>query len=386
MMEREDRSPKGQAKGLEMDKKRLAILGSTGAVGKEFVDALCEHPTFAISLLHASERSSMKQYAQSAHFDTAHLPDAIRSMPVNHMLDYGQFDVACSALPKEVAVTLEPEIASRKPVISTVSAFRYESDVPVLITEVNAEHAKLLRDQQRNRSWKGFIAPQPNCTTVGLAVSLKPIYDAFGIRKVFMTSYQAVSGAGYEAVNGWERERRSEAPLPAPFQGFCENPSPVFEGNVIGYISGEEEKVRAETKKILGKYRQGVIEPAEFDIDCLCIRVPVLEGHLEAVFVETQKHCEPNDVIAAMQEFNQRCRERYGKLHSSPENTITMLDRAPQPRFDANLDNGMTTCVGRVEKGEGNWIKYLVLSNNVKKGAALGSTQVLEYLAREGYI
>ncbi len=368
-----------------MSNKYVAVLGATGSVGKEFVDALHGHPDFSIRSLHASEESAGRRYAEAAHFDASYLPESIGGMRVRKRLDYTEFDIACSALPKEVALEMEPEIARRKPVISTVSAFRYESDVPILITEVNPGHAQLLRDQQRNRGWKGFIAPQPNCTTVGLVVSLKPLYDAFGIRRVFMASYQAVSGAGYEAVKQWEGERRREDSLPFPFPEHRE-PETLFEGNAIGFIPDEEQKVKREARKILGRYADGRIEPAEFDIACTCVRVPVLEGHLEAVFVETERHCTPENVRYAMGEFNEMCRERYGMLHSSPENTITVLDGPPQPRYHALLDKGMTTVVGRIERGGGNWIKYLALSDNVKKGAARGSTQVMEHLVREGFI
>ncbi|MBI2866298.1 MAG: hypothetical protein HYX99_02930, partial [Chloroflexi bacterium] len=222
-----------------------------------------------------------------------------------------------------------------------------------------------------------------------LAVSLKPILDSFGIQRVVMTSYQAVSGGGYELIQRWQQERQALGTrIPEPLLGFVEKPETTIEGNAIGYISKEETKVRAEVRKVLGTLKGGTIAPAGFDIDCFCVRVPSLVGHLEAVFVETARPCAPEDVAKAVAEFNARAAERFGRLPSAPRQAITLLERVPQPRFDAELDRGLTTVMGRLEKGDlgPRWLKYFVLSNNVKKGAALGSLQVLEYLAERGYL
>lgn len=361
--------------------KKIGILGATGAVGLEGIEALVDHPWFEVGPLYASERSAGKAYREACRLDTSHLPRDLASRQVRELAPGGDMEVAFSALPSAEAKKIEPEFARHVPVMSTTSAFRYEKDVPILITEVNPEHIELLRVQQKERGWRGFIAPEPNCTTVGLVMSLKPILDSFGLRRVLMCSYQAVSGAGYSALELWARQKEPGLPRPVSSEMIAEPPL-LFEGNVIGFIADEELKVRRETLKILGKYEGGGIALAEFPIDCFCVRVPNYIGHVEAVFVETVKGCSVEDVKGAYEDFNRLCRERFGRLPSSPQKTITLLERSPQTRYDAELDGGMTTVVGRIEKCNlgPNWVKYLVLSNNLKKGAARGSVQVMEYL------
>ncbi len=371
--------------------KSVGILGATGAVGSEAIEALEGHPWFRVSHLFASERSAGKRLADRA---TVHVPPYAADMvvePIDLNSMPADMDVVFSALPNDephrLAATLEPLYASRLGVMSTTSAFRYHDDVPILITEVNPEHAELLRAQQERRGWKGWIAPEPNCTTVGLVMSLKPIYDAMGIRRVFMTSYQAVSGGGADKVRIWREERRGMPELPdALSRELVEHPELVFDGNVITEIPGEEAKVKKETMKILGRYKDGAIVPADFEIECLCARVPTLKGHMEAVFVETGKSCSPGDLRYVFEAFNEQCREQFGDLPTSPVKTLYVLDRGPQTRYDAGLDNGMTTVIGRIEKGSGNWMKYYVLSNNLGKGAARGAVQVMEHLAVRGFL
>ena len=197
-------------------------------------------------------------------------------------MDISGVDLIFSAIESDQAQILEPKFAVTKPVISTASAFRYEKDVPILIPGINSEQAALLKQQKKARGWKGFITPIPNCTTTGLAITLKPIYDAFGIRSVVMTSMQAMSGAG-----------RSPGVLGLDILD-----------NVIPYIANEEEKVQRETQKILGALAGGAIQPAQFAVSCTCTRVNVREGHTEAVFVSTEKDCQPEDVAQAMREFD----------------------------------------------------------------------------------
>jgi len=361
--------------------KKIGILGATGAVGLEGIEALIGHSWFEVGNLYASERSAGKTFGDACKLDISHLPKDITGREVREIVPGGDMGAVFSALPSAEAKKVEPQFAKQVPVISTTSAFRYEDDVPILITEVNPEHAELLKVQQKARGWKGFIAPEPNCTTVGLVMSLKPIVDNFGVARVVMCSYQAVSGAGHAAIELWGSQRKQEVPRPVSTEIIAEPPL-LFDGNVIGYIADEEPKVKKEVLKILGKYQNGAIVPASFPIDCFCVRVPVYEGHFEAVFVETVKSCSVEDVKAAYEQFNKVCKQKYGKLPSSPKNTVTVYDRTPQPRYDAEIDGGMSTIVGRIEKGAfgDKWLKYLVLSNNLKKGAAKGAVQVLEYL------
>lgn len=338
--------------------------------------------------LYASERSAGKTFRDACKLDISRIPPEVAGRVVKEIAP-GADNLAAvfSALPSAEAKRMEPEFARLAPVVSTTSAFRYENDVPVLITEINPEHIELLRSQQQARGWKGFLAPEPNCTTVGLSMSLKPIMDNFGVSRVVMCSYQAVSGAGHAAIELWARQRQPGVPQPLPPQETAEPPL-LFDGNVIGFIADEEPKVKKEVLKILGRYKKGAIIPAEFPVECFCVRVPTYAGHLEAVFVETSKSCSVEDVKSAYEDFNGRCKEKFGGLPSSPKKAVTVLDRSPQPRYDAEMDGGMTTVVGRIEKGAlgDRWIKYLVLSNNLKKGAAKGSVQVMEYLLTQGLL
>ena len=365
--------------------KKIGILGATGAVGLEGIEALLSHPWFEVGHLYASERSTGKIFKEACKLDTSKIPEGIAGRKVREITPEGGIEAAFSALPTTEAKKVEPEFARQVPVMSTASAFRYEKDVPILITEINPGHIELLRVQQKERGWKGFIAPEPNCTTVGLTMSLKPLLDNFGINRVIMCSYQAVSGAGHSAIELWGKQREPGIPRPVSTQEITEPPL-LFDGNVIGFISDEEPKVKKETLKILGQYKNGAIVPASFIIECFCVRVPTYAGHFEAVFVETQKSCSVDDVKGAFDNFNRVCRDKFSGLPSSPKKAITVMDRSPQPRYDAEIDGGMTTTVGRIEKCElgEKWVKYLVLSNNLKKGAAKGAIQVMEYLYTQG--
>ncbi len=369
---------------------RSAILGATGAAGLEFVRALCNHPYFEIGELYASEKNAGKPFREACTLDTSGLPEHLKNQPVRSIrhVDYSP-DFFCSALPSDTAKDMEARCANYRPVISTTSAFRYNSDVPIIIAEINPEHAALL-NVQKERGWNGWIAPGPNCTTVGLAMSLFPIYRSFGVERVIMSSYQAVSGGGYPLIQAWKEERAEANGLPEPVvaEGPVKNPDIRLEGNVIGYIDKEEGKVRAETKKILGVHRNGIIEPALFQVECSCVRVPTLTGHFETVFVETERYCDESDIREAYAVFNRECREKYGMLPSSPEETIVALERSPQPFFDARLYGGMATIIGRVEKcgAFDRGIKYQALSNNTEKGAAKGMVQVAEYLHTAGFL
>ena len=355
---------------------RAAIVGATGIVGQQFIVALRNHPWIKIEALAASERSAGKVYKDSLtdektgalRWYCSESPDpAVWGLPVQNAqdLDISNIDLIFSAIESDQAKILEPKLAAAKPVISTASAYRYEADVPILIPGVNSSQAALLKQQKINRGWKGFITPNPNCTTIGMAVTLKPIFDAFGIRLVIMTSLQAVSGAG-----------RSPGVIALDITD-----------NVVPFISGEEEKVQKETQKILGTLTGGTIQPADFLVSCTCTRVNVLEGHTEAVFVSTEKPCRPEDVAKVMQEFNPL---KGLSLPSAPEHMITVSTDPfrPQPRLDRNTENGMSTTVGRIRQDTAleNGIKYVLVSHNTRMGAARGSVLTAELLIKEGYI
>ena len=356
---------------------RAVIVGATGIVGQQFLVALKRHPWIQVAALAASERSAGPSYkeaisdAQSGAlrwFCQEPPVEEIMAMPVQNAteMDVSDLDIVFSAIESEQAKVLEPEFAKDKAVISTASAFRYDDDVPILIPGINSEHARLIDVQRKARGWKGFIAPIPNCTTTGLAITLKPIYESFGVNAVIMTSMQALSGAG-----------RSPGVIGLDILD-----------NVIPFIPGEEEKVQRETQKILGSFAGSSVNPANLNVSCTCTRVNVREGHTESVFVSTQKACEVNDVARAMREYKDSAKEV--ELPSAPQHMIVVREDAfrPQPRLDRDAEDGMATVVGRIRKDNvlKNGVKYLLVSHNTKMGAAKGAVLVAELLIRDGYI
>lgn len=355
-----------------MQKKRAAILGATGVAGQQFLEALFDHPWFELSGLYASERSAGKLYKDAAvwHSPTP-LPADVGDTQVKLIKDglneLDSFDIVFSALPSDVAKEIEGDYARHMPVISTASAYRYEDDVPILVPEINGAHAPLIETQRKQRGWKGFVVPGPNCTTMGLVISLKPLYEAFGVKQVCMTSLQALSGAGYPG-----------------------NPALDMIDNVVPYIAKEEGKVVLETVKALGAFENGHVKTADFSVSCTCTRVPTIDGHFLSIFVETEKPCSPDDYIAAINDFNAKCKEAYGDLPSAPEETIVVKteNNRPQPRLDRELGGGMSTTVGRIRQDE-NWgdhgLKYCALSHNTKRGAAKGELLAAEFLMKQGY-
>ncbi|HEX8552220.1 MAG TPA: aspartate-semialdehyde dehydrogenase [Abditibacteriaceae bacterium] len=356
-----------------MSKKKVAVIGATGIAGQQFLAALPNHPDFELVALAASPRSAGKTYVEALRepngaagwWGDEELPAEYAQMNVQNSMEFDarSVDIVFTAVESDAAKELEPRYAATTPVISTASAFRYFDDVPIIIPGVNNSHAELLRLQQKNRGWKGFVTPIPNCTTTGLAMTLKPIYDAWGIKTIVMTSMQAMSGAGRRGgVLGLDAVE-----------------------NVIPYISGEEEKVQKETQKILGALSNGAIDPAKFPVSATCTRVGVLDGHTEAVFVATEKPCTVEEVTAAMRAFDGGLRG----LPSCPEHLIYVHDDPfrPQPRRDRNFGDGMTTTVGRVrEEAALGGVKYVLVSHNTKMGAARGAILVGEMLLRDGYI
>jgi aspartate-semialdehyde dehydrogenase len=356
---------------------KAGIVGATGIVGQQFLVALKNHPWIEIATLAASERSAGRSYreaitdAQSGAlrwFCQESPVEEVMAMPVQNAIDMdvSALDIVFSAVESDQAKILEPKFASDKAVISTASAFRYDGDVPILIPGINSGHAKLIDVQRKARGWKGFITPIPNCTTTGLAITLKPIHEAFGVNAVIMTSMQAISGAG-----------RSPGVIGLDILD-----------NVIPFIVGEEEKVQRETQKILGSLAGNSISPAKFNVSCTCTRVNVREGHTESVFFSTQKACGADDVARTMGEYVGSPGDT--ELPSAPKHMIMVHEDPfrPQPRLDRDAEDGMATVVGRIRKDNvlKNGIKYVLVSHNTKMGAAKGAVLVAELLIRDGYI
>jgi aspartate-semialdehyde dehydrogenase len=350
---------------------KVAVIGATGAVGQEFIIALNKHRWFELTQIAASERSAGKKYVDAIRdpnsgilrwHNREEVPDYIKDVVVSKVDEIRpeNFDLIFTALESDDAKIIEPKFAKTTPVISTAAAFRYELDVPILIPGINDNHAELLNIQRKNRGWKGFIAPLPNCTTTGMAITLKPILDRFGIDRVFMTSMQALSGAG-----------RSPGVIALDIMD-----------NVIPYIPKEEEKVQVETKKILGHMNNGSIAASPLKVSCTCTRVPVLDGHTESVFVETKETVEAQDVKEEMVKFSKNV--TITGLPSAPKDYIIVHDdpTRPQPRIDREINDGMTTVVGRLRKDTAfdKGIKYMLLSHNEKMGSAKGAVLLAELL------
>jgi aspartate-semialdehyde dehydrogenase len=356
---------------------KVALIGGTGAVGQEFVMALNKHPWFELTQIASSQKSAGKKYIEALRdpstgilrwHNKEQIPEYIQDMIISKVenIEQKKFDLIFTALESSDAQVIEPSFAQTVPVISTAAAFRYENDVPILIPGINDEHARLLDVQRKNRGWKGFIAPLPNCTTTGLAITLKPIMDKFGIKNVFMTSMQALSGAG-----------RSPGVIALDIMD-----------NIIPYIPKEEEKVQVETKKILGNLDEHSIVPSPIKVSCTCTRVPVSDGHTETVFVETARPSEPEKVKEEMLKFSKSITIK--KLPTAPQDYIIVHDdpARPQPRVDREINDGMTTIVGRLRRDTvfDNGVKYVLLSHNEKMGSAKGAVLLAELLKEKSII
>jgi len=351
----------------------VAVVGATGLAGQQFLASLAEHPFFEIRKLAASSRSAGKKLSDALKDDKGaskwHCTEPMSAEHAGIVVEDSAamttdgVRLVFSAVEADVARELEPRCAANVPVISTASAFRYEPDVPVFLPGVNWDHAALIDIQRKKRGWKGFVSPGPNCTTVGLAMTLKPLDDAFGVSRVIMTSMQALSGAGRSpGVSAMD-----------------------ILDNIIPYIPKEEEKVERETCKILGKLSGDAIAPAPVAVSCTCTRVNVLEGHTESVFVELKSKADLDRVKAVWREFGAGL-----DLPSAPKHLITVNDDPfrPQVRLDRDAEGGMSTVVGRLRNDPvlANGVKYMLVSHNTRMGAARGAILVAEYLTQKGYI
>lgn len=345
-----------------MNRLRVGILGATGAVGQKFVELLEGHPWFDVVALAASERSAGRRYRDAVNWiGSRSIPPEIAEMTVVDARPGFEADLVFSGLDSSVAREIEGEFArAGYPVISNARNYRMEDDVPLLIPEVNPAHAALIERQD----WGGgYIVTNPNCSTVGLVCALKPLVDAFVVEAVQVVTMQALSGAGYPGV----------ASLDAL-------------GNVVPFIGGEEEKMASEPRKLLGSLVEGRIEPAEIRISAQCNRVPVLDGHLEAVSVKFEGAVDSDDVKDAFREFQSPIASY--ELPTAPDRFIHLFEeeRFPQPRRHAELGRGMTVSIGRVRNCEVLDVKFIVLVHNTVRGAAGGALLNAELLVKQGYI
>ena len=357
-----------------MKKLRAGVIGATGMVGQRFITLLNEHPYFELAALFASARSAGRLYGEAVEGRwkmASPLPEKAARMPVYDAADIpGMAEkvdfVFCAVnMPKEETRLYEEALAKAEiPVISNNSANRMTPDVPMIVPEINADHAAVIESQKKRLGTRrGFIAVKPNCSIQSYVPLLHPLM-AFGPREVFVCTYQAVSGAG-KRLSDW----------------------PEMDDNVIPFIGGEEEKSEKEPLKLWGRVENGAILPrTDLTISAQCLRVPVSDGHTAATFVKFQKKPSKEEILAAWK--NYRALPQEMELPSAPRQFITYFeeDDRPQPRLDRTLERGMGIAAGRLREDPiWDW-KFVGLSHNTLRGAAGGAVEVAELLYRLGYL
>jgi aspartate-semialdehyde dehydrogenase len=345
---------------------RAGVLGATGMVGQRLVYLLADHPWFELTEVAASERSSGKTYAEAVHWHLeTPVPAAASDLVVKGLDPSLDCDFVFSALDSSVAGPAEEDFArAGYPVVSNSRNHRMDPDVPLLIPEVNAGHLDAIALQQRNRGYDtGFIVTNPNCSTAGLVLVLKPLADAFGLEKIFVVTLQAISGAGYPGVASMD-----------------------IQGNVVPFISGEEEKMEAEPQKLLGKWDGSRFVDAGLGLSAHCNRVPVVDGHLECVSVGLKKIASIGEVREALRSFEVGA--ELAALPTALRNPIVVLEEEnrPQPRRDLHAGNGMAAVVGRVRECPLFDVKLTLLSHNLVRGAAGAALLNAELLAARGFL
>jgi aspartate-semialdehyde dehydrogenase len=356
-----------------MERRNVGILGATGAVGQRFIQLLADHPWFNITWLAASDRSAGKTYAEACawRLDTP-LPKRVAEMVLQPNTPEGSATdlprIIFSSVDAPIARELEPKFAAAGcAVISNSSAFRMGADVPLVVPEVNEAHLDVIEAQATRNTSGGYLVTNPNCCAIGLVLPLAPLHQRFGIEKLFVSTMQAVSGAGYPGVASLD-----------------------ILGNVIPYIKNEEEKLQEEVAKLLGGLRvEGEnargFQLADLTVSAMCNRVPVLEGHTECVSVKLRKPATREEILDAWQDFQPLSGEGHEGLHlpSAPLHPVVYVegDARPQPKLDLDRGNGMTTTVGRLRPCSIFDWKFTLLSHNTVRGAAGAAILNAEILA-----
>lgn len=351
-----------------MERRNVGILGATGAVGQRFIQLLANHPWFNITWLAASDRSAGKTYAEACawRLDTplpAHIAQMVLQPNVPELAAGELPRIIFSSVDADIARDLEPKFAAAGcAVISNSSAFRMAADVPLVVPEVNADHFDVIESQASRKATGGFLVTNPNCCAIGLVLPLKPLEDAFGIEKLFVSTMQAVSGAGYPGVASLD-----------------------ILGNVIPFIKNEEEKLQEEVGKLLGGATASNFEPADIRVSAHCNRVPVIDGHTECVSIKLRKPATYEEIIEVWAKFQPLNGKGHEGLHlpSAPEQPVDYVDAVnrPQPRVDLMRGNGMSTTVGRLRPCSLFDWKFTLLSHNTIRGAAGAAILNAEILA-----
>jgi len=343
----------------------VGILGATGAVGQQFIALLARHPWFKVTWLGASQRSEGKAYRDATAWRLqAALPDDIANRQVEAAAPGNAPKLVFSGLDSSVAGEIEGAFAKAgHVVVSNARNYRMESDVPLLIPEVNAEHLGLLKAQSAARGWTGAIVTNPNCATVVLAMALAPLRQ-FGLKTTMITTLQAISGAGYPGVPSWD-----------------------ILSNVVPYIGGgEEEKIQTETNKILGTLRGSAVENHPVIVSATTTRVPVHNGHTASISVELAQQPDGPTLISAWTSFKGRAQDMG--LPSAPAQPLVYLPEPnrPQPALDADRDGGMTVSIGRLRECAVLDYKFIALGHNTIRGAAGVAVLNAELMHREGLL
>ncbi|MFT4114014.1 aspartate-semialdehyde dehydrogenase [Silvibacterium sp.] len=329
-------------------RQKIGILGATGMVGQRFIQLLENHPWFEVAWLAASDRSSGKKYGEAVRWklDTA-LPEHIANMTVSPAVPDGAPKIIFAALDTDIAREMEPAFsAAGCAVISNSSAFRMHEDVPLVIPEVNADHLPILENQEWRKQSGGYIVTNPNCSAIGLVLVLKPLVERFGIDAIFVSTMQAISGAGYPGVASMD-----------------------ILGNVVPYIKNEEEKMQAETLRLLGSRDGKLVKPLDARMTAHCNRVAVEDGHTESVSVKFSRKATKEEILAAWREFQPLAGRDLPTAPAQPIEFVGLEDR-PQPRLDKMRGNGMAATVGRLRECTLLDWKFTVLSHNTIRGAA----------------
>lgn len=346
-----------------MQKIPVGVLGATGSVGQMFVKLLSEHPYFEIVELAASERSAGKKYSEATNWIlSGGIPEKVKNIVVKNVLDKLEAKIQFSGMDANVAGEVETELANRGHIIvSNAKNHRWDKNVPLLIPEVNYQHLELLKYQDFNNG--GKIVTNPNCSTIGMAIAIKPLLDNFGIEALNVVTMQALSGAGYPGVASLD-----------------------IIDNLVPYIGGEEDKLETEPKKIFGKFENGEIKLADIKISASCNRVAVLDGHTESIQVKLSTKATKEDIIKVWNEFKSRPQEL--ELPMAPVKPIYYFyeEKYPQPRLHRLLDKGMAVSIGRLRDCNLFDYKFTILSHNTIRGAAGGSILCGEILVGEKLI
>jgi aspartate-semialdehyde dehydrogenase len=346
---------------MEQRRTGVAVLGATGSVGQKFIELLDNHPWFEVREVAASERSAGKVYKDAVNWvQSSPLPDKTGKLLVKECLSGLESKILFSGLDAAVAGEIEEDLANKGYiVISNARNHRFDKDVPLLIPEVNPGHLELLKNQKRS----GAIVTNPNCSTIGLVLALKPLYDRFGLEAVNVVTMQALSGAGYPGVSSLD-----------------------IIDNVVPFIGGEEEKMEQEPLKILGAFKKEGVEAASFSISAQCNRVAVIDGHLETVQVKLKKKATKEEIIELWNTYTSMP-QQY-ELPSAPVRPVRYYHEPnyPQPKLHRNTDKGMAVSVGRLRECPLFDYKFVIMSHNTIRGAAGGTILNAELMMKLGYL